>query len=280
MKKLLIGMLLSLAAGVSLFGANYTVMPYGSYIKYSANAEKDKAYLGGLYTSFSYSPFVFEIDAEHLIIKYKNNIAPDWIQNDLTLAGNYYYGSNWIGRLGIHNMFVSQGDKHYEKTLIAGINYYQKSNYDIGTDLYYSTYPGSMKVYQISPKAGIYFGNYNSYGLFYFQAKENYIHLKNKDDNNLRDDYFNTDLTLKYFKGPLTLALIESFGKNAYKVDNGGFVVYNTGDEYKNQTTFSAAYNLNKNSNIGVEYSRATFNEDTINDAHSNLYMINYTYYF
>lgn len=280
MKKLLIGMLLSLATGVSLFGANYTIMPYGSYMKYSSNVTKDKAYLGGLYTSISYSPFLFEIDAEHLIIKYKNNIVPDWIQNDLTLVGNYYYGYNWIGRLGIHNMFVNQVEKHYEKTLIAGVNYYQKLNYNIGTDFYYSTYPNSMKVYQISPKAGTYFGDYDSYGLFYLQAKENYIHLDNKNDNNLKNNYLNTDLSLKYFKGPLTLTLIGSFGRNAYKIDNNGFVVYNTGDEYKRQVTVSATYNLNKNSNLGIEYSKATFDESNIDNAHSYLYMINYTYYF
>ena len=221
MKKLLSVALITVAG----FAAD--IMPYGAYLDYSSNALKDKGYVLGVYGSFTTQPYKFEIDAEHTNIKYKSSTnLDDWKQNDLTLIGNFYQGSNYAYKAGIHNIWAKQGgESEYDKVFILGAMYYEYLKYNVGADVYYSDYKG-FHVSQFSPKIGFNFGDYNSYeGSFYLEGKYNYIHVSNNMAN--KSNYSNFDLKLQNFNGPWTTTLDASLGKNAYKVANDGFVVYN-----------------------------------------------------
>jgi len=270
MKKIL---LLSSIVALGLT-ANSVIMPYGSFINYSGSTTKDKAKLGGVYYSYFTSPIKIEMDGEYLKIDYKNNI-PDWLQKDFIFKGNYYYGYNWIFNTGIHNLWVKQYDKyHYNKVLFGGIEYYKYLKYNVGVNYYFSDYNG-FNVKQITPKIGINFGNYYSnLGSFYLEGKYNHIYIS-KSDIAPKQHYNNFDVKLQNFQGPWTTTLKATFGKFAYKVANDGFVVYNTGDEYKNGYGISVNYNFNKVNNIKFSFERDKFNEN--GNSYSNIYLLSYS---
>jgi hypothetical protein len=267
--------LLSVIAALSFAYSISVVMPYGSYIDYSGSS-KDNAKLGGIYYSFYKWPVKIEMDGELLNISYKNNI-PDWKQRDFTFKGNYYYKTNWVFSAGIHNIWTKQyeNEYHYNKVFFGGIDYYKYLKYNIGADYYYSDYKG-FNVYQITAKSGFNFGNYYSeIGSFYLEGKYNYIHISEK--NIASDDtYNNFDLKLQNFKGPWTTTLKATLGKFAYKVSNDGFVVYNTGDEYKYGYELSVNYNIKKINNIKFSFERDKF-ETNSDDAFSNIYVLSYS---
>lgn len=270
MKKIL---LLSGVAAVGFAYSVFSVMPYGSYIDYSGSS-KDNAKLGGIYYSYYKFPIKIEMDGEYLNINYKNNI-PDWKQRDFTFKTDYFYQKNWLFNVGIHNFWVKQYDNyHYNKVLFGGIDYYKYLKYNVGFDYYYSDYRG-FYVSQITPKVGINFGNYYSeIGSFYLEGKYNHIHIS-KENIAPKINYNNFDLKLQNFKGSWTTTLKTTFGKFAYKVANDGFVVYNTGDEYKYGYGLSVNYNFDKVNNIKISFERDKFNNN--GDAYSNIYLLSYS---
>ena len=269
--------LLSIAVIVSL-GVAADIMPYGAYLDYSSNALKDNGYVLGVYGSLLKKQYKFELDAEHTLIKYKNNTGlDDWKQTDLTFIANYYKGYNYAYKVGIHNIWTKQGgNSEYDKVFILGGLYYQYLKYNAGADFYYSDYK-DFNVYQFSPKVGINFGNYNSEsGSFYAELKYNYIHIfDNVKAGTNKNKYSNFDFKLQNFKGPWTSSINLSLGKNAYKVANGGFVVYNLGEEYKYSAGVSIQYAINKDDNIKVSYSRSKYSNGAKN-SYSNVYTLSY----
>jgi len=264
--------LLSIAALASLGFSATVVMPYGSLIKYSSEAKKDKGAIAGMYISYFHSPFKLELDPEATQITYKDN-TPDWDQRDLTSVLHYYKGYNWDFKVGIHNIFVDQNgnsDK-YDKVLFGGILYYKYLKYNVGLDYYYSTYDG-FHVSQITTKMGFNFGNYYSeLGSFYLEAKINYINISESNVAN-QDNYTDGDVKLQNYQGPWMTELYASVGKNSYKVAKDGFVVYNTGGEYKYSAGMNIKYNLDKTLSfkIGGGISKYTV-DNTSTDATSTM---------
>jgi len=263
--------LLSIALLASLGFSATVVMPYGSYVNYSNKAAKNKAVIGGMYLSYFKSPFKLEIDPEATKITYKDN-TPDWNQRDLTGVFHYYIGYNWDFKVGMHNIFVNQdgtSDK-YDKVLFGGIKYYKYLKYNMGMDYYYSTYDG-FHVNQITPKIGFNFGNYYSEaGSFYAEAKLNYIKISESNVAN-KDNYTDVDLKLQNYQGYWMTELFASLGKNSYKVANDGFVVYNTGGEYKYNAGINLNYYLSKTLSVKVGFSRAKYTTNNT-DVFSNTY--------
>jgi len=273
--------LLSIALLASLgFSAGFTVMPYGSYIDYSNKALKDNAVIGGVYISYFKSPFKLELDPEVSNISYKNkyNIS-EWNQKDLTAVLHQYIGYNWDVRLGIHNIFVDQSGNsdNYDKVLFGGIEYYKYLKYNLGLDYYYSTYDG-FHVSQITTKMGFNFGNYYSeIGSFYAEAKINYINIS-KSNVAKQDNYTDVDLKLQNYQGPWMTELYTSVGKNSYKVAKDGFVVYNTGGEYKYTVGMNIKYNIEKTLSFKIGGGISKYTVDNTNtDATSTTLTASFT---
>jgi len=255
----------------------FNIMPYGAYVNYSNKALKDNAYVAGIYASFFKSPFKFEFDAEATKITYKDN-TPEWNQQDLTAVVNYYKGYNFAYKIGIHNIFINQnGNKDdYDKVFFLGMLYYKYLKYNVGIDIFYSMYDG-FNVTQLSPKIGFNFGNYYSpEGSFYFEARLNQIHISNSNQTP-HQDYTNLDFKLQNFKGPWVTTLKGNFGRNAYKVDNGGFVVYNLGNEYKYSVGLKVNYSLNTYSSVGIGYSVSNYKLNIGGNAHSSTVVVEYS---
>ena len=272
--------LLSLALLASLgFSAKITLIPYGSYLHYT-NSTKNHGYLGGIYSSFFTFPFKTEIDTEFTKLKY-NYGMPDYYQRDLTLVEDYYFKDHYKIRAGIHNIFTSQGSSnHYQKVLFGGILYYQYLKYNAGLNYYYSTYEG-FDVSQITPHIGFNFGNYYSYtGSFYASADINFINISNKNAAHTpQDNYVNGDVLLTNYQGRWATTIKASIGKYAYKVANGGFVVYNLGDEYHYSYGLNVSYDVNKRSAFKLGFTRSKFKENG-KDGYSNVYVASYTLSF
>ena len=267
--------LLSIAAVLATTLMASDVMPYGAFIDYSGSTTKDKAGLVGVYMSTTSSPFKLELDAEYVDIKYKDT-TPNYKQTDLTVVGNYYYGKNYAYKIGIHNMFIDQKDNSdkYDNVVFAGATYYEYLKYNVGVDVYMSTYD-NFKAYQISPKYGFNFGNYYAEdGAFYAEAKLNYIHIS-KSGYTSKTNYTDIDLKLENYKGPWATTISGSFGKNAYKVANGGFTVYNLGEDYKYSYGLAVKYSLDKVSSVKVSYNRSKFSQSGA-DSYSNVFLVSY----
>jgi len=259
------------------FSAKITLMPYGSYIDYS-NSVKDYGELGGVYGSIMTSPLKTEIDGEFLKLKYKDN-TPNYYQRDLTFVEHYYFGNNYEIHGGVHNIFITQANNpdHYQKVLFGGVEYYKYLKCNTGIDYYYSDYR-NFNVNQITPKFGFDFGNYYSpAGSFYAEAKINYIKISDETKAGTpTDHYLNTDLKLANYKGPWTTTINVSLGKNAYKVANGGFVVYNLGEEYKYSYGIDVNYALSKQNSVKVGFTRSRFDESGNNDCYSNVFLASF----
>ena len=282
MKKLLLAGLLF--GSVAVAQESYTVLPYAGYMNYTGTTTKDNGVVGGVYLSVFESPWKTEVDAEHTEIKYQDPI-PKLIQTDLTLKVNYYEGYNLAYNLGVH--YIDTSDALTDKALIymAGISYYKTLQYNVGVDLYYSDYSHlktSPRIYQVSPKAGINFGNYNSaIGSFYFETKVDYIRTgKNKEVNSLKTSYTSVELTLNNYNGNFTTSISGWGGKRSYAVENGGFIVNNIGNEQLSGFKVSESYKFNTTQSLKLEYSYIKFREVENTDAKSNTILASYSYSF
>jgi hypothetical protein len=290
MKKLIISAAL-LAS--SAFALGNFVMPYGAYIKYSKKAAKDYGFVGGIYASKYVNKIKFELDVEHTFIKYKtnekyaknnnfnlNNVNyndNNYNQNDITAIANFYIGDNFVFKAGAHSMFIDQKNNtdSFDNVYIAGIEYYKYLKYNVGTDFYASYYDG-FNVKQISPYFGLNFGNYYSKsGSFYLKIQANVIHISNINAAN-KQNYRNFDISLSnYVKNWITTFNV-NLGKSAYRVENGGFVVYNLGEEYKNSYGINIKRTWNKVNTFGVGFTHSSFKEDGV-DVSSAVYLLSYS---
>ena len=280
MKKLLLSGLF--LGSLAIAQTNYNVLPYAGYIDYSGETTKDNGSVVGVYLSALESSWKTELDVEHTIISYNDNTS-DLKQNDFTLLVHYYEGYNFDYKLGIH--YIDSTDKVTDtgKIFMAGILYYETLKYNVGIDIYYSDYTNqstSPRLYQVSPKVGFNFGDYNSaIGSFYTEAKVDYIKVgHNREDNDLKNNYTSFELTLNNYNGAFTTSLNGWIGKRSYAIENGGFIVNNIGNEQTGGFKVSESYAINKISSAKLEYAYTTF-KDT-GDAKSNTFLASYSYSF
>jgi len=273
--------LLSIALISSLGFSATVVMPYGGYVNYSDKALKDKAIIGGVYFSYFSSPYKIEIDPEYTNLTYKDKYnINDWNQKDLTTVIHFYKGYNWDFKVGMHQIFIDQSgnDDKYDKVTFGGILYYKYLKYNVGADYYYSSYD-NFHVNQFTVKGGFNFGNYYSEsGSFYLEGKLNYINISDEvAAGTNKDHYFNTDIKLQNYKGPWMTEIYGNYGKNAYKVANDGFVVYNTGGEYKYSLGINVNYYINKVTSFKVGFSRSKYEISSSNNVYSNAFTVSFS---
>jgi len=269
--------LLSIAA-ISSFAlaSGNLLMPYVGGIDYSKNSIKSYGVLGGVYFSKIFKSSKIEFDAEHLFIKYRDKAIDNYIQDDVSILLNYTK-SNFNLKIGNHSIFINQNNNpdKYDNVFILGVEFFKYLKYNAGLDYYYSKYD-KFNVKQYSPYLGYTFGDYYSeYGSFYAKAQVNFINLSNKNITN-KKNYFNYDLYLSNYIKNWTTTLKASFGKSVYKVTNGGFVVYNLGEEYKDSYGIDVNYQINNISSIKVGYTYSDFKENG-NNINSSVYLISYS---
>jgi len=259
---------------ISVIFANNFFMPYIAYLDYTKSV-KNYGLLGGVYYSSYQNKIKFEMDAEYLYLKYKKT-NDTYKQADI-IPKLTYYNSNYDFKIGIHLMYINDTNNISSSNEIyfVGAEYYQYLKYNAGIDYFYSDYE-DYDVHQFTPYFGFNFGDYYSQtGSFYFKTKMNYIHITKANIAN-KQNYFNFDFYLTNYIKNYATTLKASIGKSAYKVDNGGFVVYNLGEEYKSSFGIDIKYTYNKVNTFGFSFNYSTFDEDN-NNAHSIVYLLSYT---
>ena len=213
-----------------------------------------------------------------MYIDYKNGAPQDYYrQFDLTLMANYYYQNNWTIKGGVHNIWskTDTSSTNYDPVFKLGLQYYEYLKYNIEGDLYVSTYD-DFNVYQVTLKYGENFkvSEFPNQS-FYAEFGINQIHI-DKSGYAPKRNYTNADLKFAVYDAKFNAALKASLGKNAYKVDQDGWVVYNLGEEYKYSVGAEFTYYLDKRSSLRVGYTRSKFNENTPTDSYANTFLLAY----
>ena len=280
MKKLILSSLLF--GSLAMAQTYYDILPYGGYINYSGTTTKDSGYVSGVYFSAFSSPWKTEMDMEHTQIDYTDN-TPSLKQNDFSMFLNYYEGYDLQYSFGIHYIDSTDDLTDSGQVYKFGILCYKTYAWNRGVDIYYSNYSNlntSPKLLQISPKAGINFGDYYSIiGSFYAEIKMDYIKvLKNQRINDLDSVYKSVDFTLNNYNSKFITSLNMWFGKRAYAVENGGFIVNNIGDEQNEGLKISEEYKIDTYSSIKFAYSYTKFKEN--GNSSSRTYLLSYNYNF
>jgi len=265
-------MFLSAASLLSAGPLSVSLLPYGAFLNYGGDTAKEDGYVGGLYASIFYSPNKLELSAEQTHITY-NDGSPALNQTDMTAIYTYYQGYHLACKAGIHHLIGDDDATDGGIVGILGVTWYDYLKYDTGVDLYYSRYDNSdpsLTIWQIRPHAGYHFGNYYSAdGSFYLEGEYNYIGIEDARLHGLKDSYHSGGLSLSNYKGPWTTTVKGWTGKKVYAVDNGGFTVYNLGEEYKAGAGISVDYAVNPKTHFKIQYDYSKF-EQNGNEAYSS----------
>lgn len=259
----------------------YTLIPWVASITYPKAPNKKSAITYGLYGSIYYSPIKVELQGEKFIQKYRTT-STKYSETDGTIKLHYYLGYNWdfsAGYRGVsreHPALTGTTPVKYIYITQLGVLYYVYGQYNVGLDYYFSNYK-DFKVYQFSPKVGYTFlRNDPTYGTIYGELRADFIHI-NKDDEKISkaQDYADVTLSLEGWYSAYYAKLYATLGKNTYRVDNGGFIAYTTGDEYRYTYGIDLGYTLTKNVSAKIGYSRSQFREiDATSNAYSNVYSL------
>jgi len=260
--------LLAISTSFLLARANFTLMPYYTYAKFSSNDIKKEGHGLGLYASINNYPNKLEFDAEYLDIIFKNGI-PEFEENDMTFVYSYFYNTNLTIKGGLH--FVSSDYKPSNEglsALISGVEY-KKDKATYGLEGFYSNYskyqPKDLNIFQLHPYLGYNLLNSNKYGNLYVMGDYNYI--KPKDANlydGINSSYNSFGAGVEYEKNSWATAVNGWVGKRAFALEDGGFTLYNFSQLYTSAASASVKYKLDKSTNIKLKYSRHNYRNGTV----------------
>ena len=246
----------------------YSIHPYAAYYDFDKTVSKKSTAAGGVYGFYKYGDYhSFEGDIGYTRITYKGTLAAsdfDIEQKDLTLVYNNNYFSDLKARTGVHAIVSDddQTDKSY--IVFTGVSYYELYKYDMGVDVYVSSYkdyvPDSLTVLQLTATGGFNFGDYYTTGSFYARTRCHYIRLS--DDIGYNDKQFTSvEQALFYYYKEWTVQAFAWVGSQVFSVQKDGFVVHNLGEKHMAEYGGSVTYAYNKSSSVKLEVSRGNFKE-------------------
>ena len=251
MKKLLsiVGVLAGLTS--SSFANQTVVMPFTGTISYDSVSQKDHGNFYGLYLKNynNFSKSSVELNYENDKIKYKKETT-DYRQSSLSFVVNNFVAGKFKTRLGMNYINIhNQNSQTFNNYIGIVGNEIFTPKYSYGFNIYYAKIKSSIDhSWQISPYINSYLFNIKNLGAVWTKIQYNYIRLSDKNAIDNKDLYSNYDVSLSnYNPSGYTTTFKMSLGKNSYKVDNGGFVFYNTGNVIKH------SYLLSENVQIGYK---------------------------
>jgi hypothetical protein len=270
-----------LGTGAVAVTPSFSVIPWIASVNYSKTTKKD-ALTYGVYGSILYSPIKVELQGEKFIQKYRTT-STKYSETDGTIKLHYYLGNNWDISAGYRGVdrdnpaLTGSAPVKYVYVTQVGVLYYVYGQYNAGLDYYFSNYK-DFKVSQYSPKIGYTFlQNDPTYGTIYGEARVDVIHIS-KDNITYKKDYADVTLSLEGWYNPYYAKVYATLGKNTYRVDNGGFVVYTTGDEYQYTYGLDIGYTITKNVSAKIGYSRSQFKElGALEKSYANVYSLAFT---
>ena len=267
MKKIILGTLL---ISSSAFCDSSTILPYGGLINYDNSTDgsaKDEGKIAGVYFSEGDLNHLWELDYARTVINYKDTTLSDLKQNDITLTYSRYL-TNYMYKIGYHNISTSDTDLGDAHTLMLGIGGYKWKGYDkisYGLESYYTLFKDghddlgiskNIDILQLSPNF-TYSKAINVNTRNNITLKGNYIYAGDYQDNN----YFSAELedTL-YYKKFFTTAS-GYVGEMKTGIKSGAHTVYNTKDLLKNGYGLKVGYYFKPNLSATIGYSIDNFKE-------------------
>jgi len=286
-KKIILG---SLLIASNLYAEVTTILPYVATLDYTNNANesaKKDGLIGGIYYSYGNLDYLFEMNYSHTNINYKDSNFKDLKQDDFTIAYSGY-DTNWKYKAGYHYVSSNDndlGDGHIFIVEVGGYQFYGYDKFSYGLEGYYSIYNDghdenniqkTIDAYQFTPYIG-YSKAININTRNDIEFKLNYIIANDYE----KDSYTSYEIKdILYYKS-LYITLRAYGGKMKTGVKDGGFIVYNTKDLYKDGYSVKLGYFIDKNFSVSARYGRNNFEEFGMSGEASNdvaLFTLKYSY--
>ena len=261
MKKLFLTLIPTTALLISK--ANFTAIPYYSYTKYSDDF-KDEANGIGLFSSIYNYPHKLDFEIDYTNIKFKN-YSQKYEQTEMTAVYGYFLNSNLFLKTGLH--FVASDYKPSNEGLAAIITgaEYKKESINYGLELFYSNYakykPKALKVVQVHPFIKKHFQPKNKkIGNFDIKADLNYIKANNSNlYQYINSSYSSIGLNLTHNINNFSTSIFGWMGKRAFALEDGGFTLYNSNQEYNKAYGLKVKYKIKNAAFIELKYKRKKY---------------------
>lgn len=235
---------------------NFTAIPYYSYTKYSDDF-KDEANGIGLFSSIYKYPYKLDFEVDYTNIKFKQ-YTPKYEQSEMSAIFNYFVNSNLLIKSGVH--FVASDYKPSNEGLAAIISgmQYKSNNTNYGLELFYSNYtkykPKALKIVQFHPYISKHFITDNL-GSFDIKADINYIKPNNANlYQYINSSYSSIGLDLTYNFKNFSTSINKWIGKRAFALEDGGFSLYNSNQEYIGAYGLTIKYKIKNRAFIELKY--------------------------
>ncbi|WP_297444285.1 hypothetical protein [Desulfurobacterium sp.] len=286
MKRFLL-MLLTAVTGILLVladaRADYSAI-YGTYIDYNGGSKIGGPSITGYYSTGNLTKS-YSFGLSFTSIEYSDNYTS-------TLAFKRYGISNvgirFLNQIDVTALYSVTNELLKNHTFSFGVHYiatddnltnnglifyfdgtyFKPYNWNAGIETAFSYYPESLNLHvlQVVPHLGKYF--YASEATFYAGTKLYYITLNKSDELGLSgSNFLSAEVFLHYYKGKFDAGISAWKGEQVFAVKNGGFVVYNLAEKYKQGISVEAGYYFAKNYRLGATISLNKFDDlETGND--------------
>lgn len=260
-----------------VFGQGSTVFsafPYGSYVNYSGTFYKENNIGGGIYGYLGMGlNHSLEFDAAYSRITFgSRDIFIDGFpfrteavnvnQTDVTLRYTNYHFTNMQWHVGYHGIFSSD-DPTAGTVIFGGLKRQRFNEYGAEVQVYHSKYSNftpDFSALQVTGIFGFFFGNAFLNQRFYAETGGSYIR-HSTDAGFGATEFASVRQSLKYFYKSLTIEGFVWTGKQAFAVQNYGFVVFNLPEEHQGAFGGSLEIALNPKSSLTLKVSQGRFKE-------------------
>jgi len=239
------------------------IAPYATYLYYDNSRIKKDGYSFTLYGSLSLNKatHVLEFSYGNTHLNYKENRA-DWNQNDYAFAYTNYMFFPFYAKVGYHYIDTPNEDISDNANIyFADAGYIKTYDWNAGLGFYYSDYKQDIGVSQLTPHVGKYFW-FDYYSGFYINVSGNWINLNKPSKVGLtKHNYYSAEASISYFTSKYSIGIKGWGGEAIFKVDKGGFVVYNLKEKYRGGAGIFATYYFDNNINISANLDYNTYKE-------------------
>ena len=166
-------------------------------------------------------------------------------------------------RTGLHYLLTDDKATNGSYSFILGLKRYVPYYYSIAVNFYGSFYrhtEPSLSVFQISPQGGYYFGDYFSYGSFYFDLLAHIISISEEVGWN-KQTFFSLKPSITYYIKKIILNGFLWLGDQTYTMRNSGFLLLYLPEKRTGGFGGSFSIRVSKNFSLGIMVSKETFKE-------------------
>ena len=206
-----------------------TFLPSYSRISYGDGSIKERGEAKGVYGSLSYGVRLLEGSFDDTDIRFRSGF--DLHQRDYTVKFTDFWTEGIGYSIGGH--FIQSNDITTDEvsTLITGVQWYEKDRWNADLDFFVSTYEEfrpDITVLQLSGR----YGSYRTKSDDYTVRREVAVHyIHTSADIIGQRDLFSGELRWSVESGSMGMSLFGWAGQQVFPVRNGGFIVFNLGDE-------------------------------------------------